>query len=45
MHARPFPAILDVPPEVLKPVAGISSRKEIHASRVLEILDADEHQP
>jgi hypothetical protein len=45
MHGRPLPAIFDVPPKFLEPVAAVFSRKEIDASIVLEILDADKNSP
>jgi hypothetical protein len=45
LHWRPPPVILDVAPKFLEPVAAIFSRKEIDASVVLEIFDADKHSP
>jgi hypothetical protein len=45
LYGRPLPAIFDVPPKFLEPVATIWSRKNIHASVVLGIFDADKNGP
>jgi hypothetical protein len=45
LYGRPLPAIFDVPPKFLEPVVAICPGKNIHASVVLGIFDADENGP
>ncbi len=45
LHRRPLPAVFDVAPKFLKSVAAVGSRKNIHASVVVIIFDADENGP
>jgi hypothetical protein len=45
LYGRPPPAIFDVPPKFLEPVATILSGKKIYASIVLWIFDADKNDP
>jgi hypothetical protein len=40
-----LPGIFDVPPKFLEPVAAVLPGKEIHASVVLGIFDADKNDP